>query len=197
VSPIRIEEIHERLEAFYPVYTEQGSMTEIVYADAKTGEECIGIDSRQMRSILSALARCYAIDLHAQADLLRKRYRHKRMYHFHLGGRVFIPFKLRKPQFKDDASYGFVNVNSIERLICDDPPAVLLRTGKTLPLLCHMDTARNAYYLGLEIQAGLGYPGNQDLDNVVAILQGLLKSPRTVSPPRKRVVPVNKTKGKK
>ena len=69
----RIEEIHEQLVAFYPVYGDQGSETRLLYAVNEPDAEAEGCDRRQVENVKRALARCYAVDLKAQAKLLRER----------------------------------------------------------------------------------------------------------------------------
>jgi len=61
VATTRTEEIHDRLAAFYPVYTDKGSVTRIVYVDTQTETECSGYDLRQVESD-PCLARCDAVD---------------------------------------------------------------------------------------------------------------------------------------
>jgi hypothetical protein len=178
----RIEEVHDRQAAFYPVYTDQGSVTRIVYVENQTGITSSGDDPRQVESVSRALARCYAVDRKAQAKLLLERYDQTAIHHFYLpDGRVFIPFKLRKKRISRDASYGYVNLNSIDRLMIGNPPVVKLRSGITLPLCCRMRTARQAFYLGQEIKDSFYQINDHGLTDAINLLYGLFSNCRIIS----------------
>lgn len=93
----KIEEIHGQLITFYPVYTDEGNMTRLIFN--VDGQKLVSssTDPRQVESVKRALARCYAVDLQAQACILREKYHRRILLHFYLpDGRVFVPFKLRK-----------------------------------------------------------------------------------------------------
>lgn len=153
---MRVEEIHDQLIAFYPAYTDQGSMTRLLYAGNGLDGEAEGFDPRQVESVRRALAGCYAVDLRAQARLLRSRYYRKLPLHFYLpDGRVFAAFKLRDPLVPGDACYGYVNLDRIKRLVPGDAPHLLLYSGTRLPLCSSIRTARLAYLFALEVKLDL------------------------------------------
>jgi len=151
-----VEEIHDQLIAFYPAYTDQGSMTRIIYGSGDTDREAYSFESRQVENVKRSLARCYAVDLRAQAKLLRNRYARKLPLHFYLpDGRVFAAFKLRQPRIGGDASYGYVDLDRIERLIPGSQTEVQLRSGTRLPVFSTIRTARLSYLFALEVKRDL------------------------------------------
>ncbi len=188
----RVEEIYEQLVAFYPAYSDTGSVTRIIYSGTGPDHEYSGDDPRQVESIKRALARCYAVDLAAQARLLRARFERQVMLHFYLpDGRVFVPFKLRKRRIKGDAAYGYVNLERIDRFDPGETPGLVLDSGTVLPLCSSVKTARLAYLLAMEIRAELVHPPesfDQDLVNALNVLRTLLggSSVSTPSPPGQR-----------
>lgn len=114
----RVEHVHNQLAAFYPEYTAQGNMTRLIYQYSEAEKTSSVIDPRQVESVKRALARFYAVDLRAQADILRRTYNHRIILHFYLpDGRVFMPFKLRERRISGDACYGFVDIAHIARLV--------------------------------------------------------------------------------
>lgn len=177
----RIEEIHEQLVAFYPVYGDQGSETRLLYAGNESDAESEGCDQRQVESVKRALARCYAVDLQAQAQLLRERYYRKFIMHFYLPhGRVFVPLKMRKLRVQGDATYGYVALDRIERLLPGAEPSIQLRSGSRLPLYSNIQTARQAHLLAAEVAGDLVPPPGdkaQDLINALSILRELFNVP--------------------
>jgi len=82
--PKKIEEIHGQLIAFYPIYTDQGNVTRVIYLSDGQGKYASSIDPRQAESVKRALARCYAVDLQSQACLLREKYHRRILLHFYL-----------------------------------------------------------------------------------------------------------------
>lgn len=152
----RVEEIHDQLIAFYPAYTDQGSMTRMIYGGSDTEREAAGFEPRQVESVRRALARCYAVDLRAQARLLRSRYARKLPLHFYLpDGRVFTPFKLRPPRICGDAAYGYVDLGRIERLVPGKQTELQLTSGTRLPVYSTIRTARLSYLFALEVKLDL------------------------------------------
>lgn len=152
-------------------------MTRMIYGTGDAKQETVGFEPRQVESVRRALARCYAVDLRAQARLLRSRYARKVPLHFYLpDGRVFAAFKLREPLVQGDACYGYVNLERIKRLIPRDPPQLLLDTGTRLPLCSSIRTARLAYLFALEVKLDLMcLPEDYRPDKAQAVnaLQGL------------------------
>jgi len=152
----RVEEIHDQLIAFYPAYTDQGSMTRMIYGGGDTEQETSGFEPRQVESVRRALARCYAVDLRAQARLLRSRYARKLPLHFYLpDGRVFTPFKLRPPRICGDAAYGYVDLGRIERLVPGNQTELQLTSGTRLSVYSTIRTARLSYLFALEVKLDL------------------------------------------
>lgn len=171
----KIEEVHSQLIAFCPVYTEAGNMTKLIYnSDGQTSFSS-SIDPRQVETVKRALARCYAVDLSAQANLLREKYHRRILLHFYLtDGRVFVPFKLRESKISGDACYGYIDIDQVARLVPGNDPYVKLKSGDRLPLFSNITTARLAYFMGLEILADCTSPDEDadlDLVNALAVLR--------------------------
>jgi len=173
--PKKIEEVHGQLVAFYPEYTDQGNVTRVIYMSDRQGKYASTIDPRQVESVKRALARCYAVDLPAQAHLLREKYHRRILLHFYLtDGRVFVPFKLRESRISGDACYGYIDIDQVARLLPGSKPYVKLKNGDGLPLYSNITTARLAYFMGLEIMADcVGSHEDADLDlvNALAVLR--------------------------
>jgi len=171
----KIEEVHGQLVAFYPEYTDQGNVTRVIYVSDCQGKYASTIDPRQVESVKRALARCYAVDLPAQAQLLREKYHRRILLHFYLtDGRVFIPFKLRESRISGDACYGYIDIDQVARLVPGNEPYVKLKNGVGLSLYSNITTARLAYFMGLEILSDCVSPhedADLDLVNALAVLR--------------------------
>jgi len=171
----KIEEVHGQLAAFYPEYTDQGNVTRVIYMSDGQGKYARTIDPRQVESVKRALARCYAVDLPAQACLLREKYHRRILLHFYLpDGRVFVPFKLRESRISGDACYGYIDIDQVARLVPGNEPYVKLKNGDGLPLYSNITTARLAYFMGLEILSDCVSPhedADLDLVNALAVLR--------------------------
>lgn len=113
------------------------------------------MESRSVESVKRHLARCYALDLGAQALLLRKDYQRSPPLPFYLcDGRIFVPFKLRLPKIAGDPSYGYIELGIIARVLPGESGQclILLSNGLSLPVFSQITTARLALYFGVEIQ---------------------------------------------
>jgi len=167
----KVEEIHSHLIAFYPVYTDQGNITRVIYNAEDPGMTTSSNDLRQVESVKRALARCYAVDLQAQACLLREKYHRRILLHFYLtDGRLFVPFKLRESRISGDACYGYIDIDQVARLVPGNEPYVNLKNGDRLPLYSNITTARLAYFMGLEILSDcVGHHEDADMDLVNAL----------------------------
>lgn len=149
-------------------------------------------DPRQVESVKRALARCYAVDLQAQAHLLREKYHRRILLHFYLpNGRVFVPFKLRESRISGDACYGYIDIDQVARLVPGSESHVMLKNGEGLPLYSNITTARLAYFMGLEILADFVGPPQEDADldlvNALAVLRKVFASePRPGWEPSRR-----------
>jgi len=152
-------------------------MTKLIYVDSENIPELICYDRRQVESVKRALARCYAIDLQAQAKILRSSYGRSLLHFFLPDSRVFVPFKLRENRIKGDARYGYINLNQIARLLPGERPAIILHGGSCLTLYSDIDSARLACFMGLEIQSDcfrhLEDPDN-DLVHALAVIRSIL-----------------------
>jgi hypothetical protein len=139
---------------FRPVYTNSGSSTELLFTDYLPA-----YDKRSVDSIRLALAREYAVDLKAQARKIARDFKRCSPLPFFLpeparkdGGRVFVPFKMRRPRITRDRVYGYADLTYIDRLEPDQRNCRLhLTTGAVVELLCSATTARANLALGNDI----------------------------------------------
>lgn len=97
---------------FRPVYTNTGRFTELQFADSPPV-----YDNRSVDAVRLALAREYAVNLKAQARKIARDFKRCSPLPFFLpeparkdGGRVFVPFKMRRPRITRNRVYGFANL---------------------------------------------------------------------------------------
>ncbi len=162
---------------FRPVYTDTGSSTELLFADSPPV-----YDNRSVDSIRLVLAREYAVDLKAQARKIVRDFKRCSPLPFFLpeptrkdGGRVFVPFKMRRPRITRDRVYGYADLNHIDRLEPHQRNCRLhLSTGAVVELLCSATTARANLALGNEIVSCYLRPAPAEDDQIVQAARLLL-----------------------
>ena len=142
---MQLEKIKEEIVGLRPVYTDTGNAT-IIYL-------CRGeaVDSRGMRSIMTALARIYAIDLAAQRSQLEIRLHRQAMIPFYLGPeRVFVPLKMRRAMAEKDAVYGYVDVRCMGAVLPGGQRSCRLQLldGREIEILSHRSTVEQSRVLG-------------------------------------------------
>jgi len=164
-----------------PEYSEQGDCCRII-CRAADGHVYSFNDNRSVESAKRMLARCYAVDLAAQARLLQRDYHRSPPLPFYFpDGRIFVPFKLRLARIAGDASYGFIELDFVSRIIpgANGRCQLVLTAGETLPVFSHITTARLALYFGMEIKKTLIQPQpdpNQELLQAFHTLRRFLNS---------------------
>lgn len=152
---MKLEAISGRVAGLVPQYGENGDGCLIICRHEKDGPADSFMESRSVETAKRQLARCYALDLAAQALALRRDYQRSAPLPFYLyDGRVFVPFKLRLPRVAGDASYGYLELGWIRRIM---PAAgsrcrVICADGGSLPVFSHINTARLAFAFGVEIR---------------------------------------------
>lgn len=142
---MQLEKIKEEIVGLRPVYTDTGNAT-IIYL--RRGE---AVDSRGMRSIMTALARIYAIDLAAQRSQLEMRLHRQAMIPFYLGPeRVFVPLKMRRAMAEKDAVYGYVDVRCMGEVVdCGRRTCRLqLLDGREMEILSNRSTVEQCRVMG-------------------------------------------------
>jgi len=162
---------------FRPVYTNTGSSTELLFTDYLPA-----YDKRSVDSIRLALAREYAVDLKAQARKIARDFKRCSPLPFFLpeparknGGRVFVPFKMRRPRITRDRVYGYADLTYIDRLEPDQRNCRLhLTTGAVVELLCSATTARANLALGNDITSCYLRPAPAEDDQIVQAARLLL-----------------------
>ncbi len=160
-----------------PVYTNTGSSTELQFADSPTV-----YDNRSVDAVRLALAREYAVDLKAQARKIARDFKRCSPLPFFLpeparkdGGRVFVPFKMRRPRILRDRVYGYADLTYIDRLEPDQRNCRLhLTTGTAVELYCSISTARAALSLGQDIALRYLRPHPAEDDQIIQAARLLL-----------------------
>lgn len=164
-----------------PVYNDHGDCCRII-CRAVDGHIYTSDDFRSVESARRILANCYALDLSAQARLLQRDYHRSPPLPFYFSdGRIFVPFKLRLVRIAGDASYGFVELDIVSRIIpgSNGRCQLILSAGEILPVFSHITTARLALYFGMEIIKTLIQPQpnpDQELLQVFHTLRRFLHS---------------------
>jgi hypothetical protein len=147
-----MEDIFRRLVMFRPVYANGTNITELMVNDSPSPY----IDDCTVNTVKRALARCYAVDMAAQGELIRHEFhRHPPLPIYHPdnrqfnGGRVFILLKMRRPRVVYDNAYGYVHVNFIRSIKPAENRVLLeLMDGRQLNLYCSPTTTRANVGLG-------------------------------------------------
>lgn len=93
---MKLEDFSDEVAGLVPAYSNSGSICRIICRSPDDGHFYSLDESRLVESVKRALARCYALDLSAQAWILQKKYHRSPPLPFYFSdGRIFIPFKLR------------------------------------------------------------------------------------------------------
>ncbi len=155
----RVEQVRDTVIGLRPVYTDQGNDTELWLA---SGEMLI--DRRGVKSVLTALAKSYAIDLKAQRQQLRGLIQRNGVFPFYLGNRVFIPIKMRKAITENDSVYGYLDTGYIRDIKGGKGRGcqILLTTGSSIEAFSSQTTAKQSLQLGLELQNELDTADDND-----------------------------------
>lgn len=151
----KVESLSKEVIGLIPFYTVEGPGTMLVLQDC---DQSSVIDSRKITTVKAALAHCFAVDLKAQAKILRKLFQRCPPLPFYLPNRrVFLPFKLVMPPVEGDSCYGYIEISAIKniRLNEDRKPFMYLNNGEKFELYSRIDTARLMHYFGIEIYQDL------------------------------------------
>ena len=148
----KIENVHKSIILLQPLYHNGANATELILGGGNPPDSYI--DRRTISSVKKALARSYAVDLAAQADILRRDFdRHPPLPFFLPDNRVFIPLKMRIPRVRRDSAYGFVDVNHIRGCRrCAGSTEISLSTGARVKIFSSLSTVQTNIYLGWQIR---------------------------------------------
>mgnify|MGYP000913806302 FL=1 len=179
----RVEQVRDVVIGLRPVYTDRGNATEL-WLDS--GEMLV--DRRGVKSVLTALAKSYAIDLKAQRRQLEQIIQRSGVFPFYLERRVFVPIKMRKALTENDSVYGYLNTEYIMDIKGGKGRGcqVLLATGDSIEALSSRATAEKSWYLGLNLQKELGTDNNNDQDEQM-IMESVLTLCRSLKEMSKRL----------
>lgn len=146
LTHMKVEQLRDNIIALRPVYTDEGNSTEI-YLHKGTQF----VDRRGIKSVITALARSYAIDLSAQRKNMQDKLTRKGLMPFYLDNkRVFVPMKMRKAVSKNDMVYGYVDVSCIGdvKLQGNRDCRLWLNDGRKMEILSSKAAAVQSQYLG-------------------------------------------------
>ncbi len=152
---MHLEEVCHEIVGLVPVYDQNGDCCRVYRQEADERTLTAFTEPRTVEIVKRKLARCHALDLTAQGISLRKNFHRAPPLPFYLhDGRVFVPFKLRLPRVARDASYGYLEISIISRVVPNENGrcSVILNDGTSLPVYTHINSARLAVYFGIEIQ---------------------------------------------
>lgn len=147
----KVEALSKEVVGLIPFYTLEGAATMLVLQNSDRSSI---IDSRKITTVKLALAYCFAVDLKAQAKILRKLFQRCPPLPFYLPDkRVFLPFKLVRPLVEGDSCYGYIEMSAIKNIRVDEDknPYIYLKNGDKFELYSRIDTARLMHYFGIEI----------------------------------------------
>ncbi|MEA1962394.1 MAG: hypothetical protein U9N81_14195 [Bacillota bacterium] len=146
----RIEQLRDEVVAIRPVYSETGNITELIL---RSGERVV--DKRIVNSTINALAKAFAIDLHAQRQQSQTVLGRKGApFPFHLPPRrVFIPLKMRRPMAEKDSAYGYVELDYVGDIQAHSSRecVLTLANGPSLPICSSRKTILSAQRDGQEV----------------------------------------------
>ena len=96
---------------------------------------------RTVSTVLNWLAEYYLVDLRAargfSANILA--IRNLPPIPFNMEN-VFVPVKVRKPLFRNDGSFGYVNIEYVEDIVEEDATYINLNNGVSIRCLCSLPT---------------------------------------------------------
>lgn len=151
---MKLEHLCSDVVGLVPVYSAEGDACRII-CRAADGHTYSFPEARSVETVKRILARCYALDLTAQARLLQRDYHRSPPLPFYFSdGRIFVPFKLRLARIPGDASYGYIELGLIARIApeINGKCQLILTNGEVLAVFSQITTARLALYFGLEVQ---------------------------------------------
>lgn len=146
---VKVEQFRDEVIVLRPVYTDRGNATELWLNSGEVLQ-----DMRGIKAVLSALAGIYAVDLMAQKKHLREFLNRGGILPVYLGGRVFIPLKMRQVVTDNDAVYGYVDLDYIKGLDGEKKQRgclLRLKTGGDIKLYSTLTTAVNSRHLGEKV----------------------------------------------
>ncbi len=179
MSEGRVEQLRDLIIGLRPVYTDRGNATELWLV---SGE--IILDRRGIKSVQSALARSYALDLKAQREQLGQLLNRSVILPFYLGRRVFVPLKMRRALTGNDMVYGYFDGGYIEDIQGGKQRncRVWLKTGVELECYSSEATAKKSLHLGLELQGILDKDNGAERDErmIVEAITAVYRSFREI-----------------
>ncbi|MDD4802806.1 MAG: hypothetical protein PHF24_07690 [Syntrophomonas sp.] len=179
MAKIQLQTIREEIIGLKPLYSDTGNAT-VIYL--RQGEV---MDTRGCRSVLKALASCYASDLTAQRRKMEGCLGSKGILPFYLGmERVFIPLKMRKVVSKNDAVYGFLDAQYIGSVVVNGNTRCLLTLidGRQLEILSSLNTIRQSQQMGQRLLEQLQAERGDDpvIKNVQQLVEQVVSSFREI-----------------
>lgn len=163
---MHLDEVCHGVAGLVPVYDDKGDSC-LVFCRSGEGKSLTKFtEPHAVETVKRQLARCYALDLTAQGIILRRAYQRSTPLPFYLyDGRVYVPLKMRQPKVTGDATYGYLEMSIISKVVpnTNNRCNVILSDGSSLPVYTQINTARLAVYFGIEVQRDIfsGLRGKQ------------------------------------
>jgi hypothetical protein len=157
--------IEEGLCCLIPIYKDSmGNVTEIITEDGKEY-----IVYKALKTILKLICKYYGVDINAIRQKYGNIVNQKIIVPLPLSYDVLlIPFKMRKPIFLKDGSYGYINIFSIEEIYEKDKiTKIMLTNGKEVKCFNKLKTAKEHLNKGKIIlnDASFKFRYNTTFDN--------------------------------
>ena len=144
--------IHEeKIQAIIPKYTPFGDITYIF-----TRKNSVLKIHTSLRTTIKNIYDYYTIDFRSQGRKFRKQgiYQNPPLV---FDNSVFVKIKVRKPITKSDGAYGYINLDSFDKVVIENGKSyLLLKDGLKLKFLDSKSTLSKNLLIGQEIKNKLG-----------------------------------------
>lgn len=173
-----IDKILEKgLSCLMPVYKNDfGNVTEIIDID---GQICIIY--KTIKTILKLICKYYGADINSVRQKYGKLINQRNMVPLPLShDLILIPFKMRKPVFLKDGSYGYINIFSIENIYSkNEITFIKLINGQEVKCLSKLKTAKEHYNNGKVILNDISFKSQYNPSHDIYYFYEEFNSPAT------------------
>ncbi|RKD21907.1 ComK protein [Caminicella sporogenes DSM 14501] len=173
-----IEEISKKgVSCLLPIYKDEfGNITEII---DKSGETYTAY--KTLKTVLKLICKYYGVDIKSVRQKYSKIINRKNIIPLPLSqDLILIPFKMRKPIFLKDGSYGYINIFSIENIYSKKGNTIIkLYNEKEITCISKLKTAREHYNNGKAILNDISFKSQYNPVLDINYLYEELNSPAT------------------
>lgn len=162
----KIEKLRQPIAVMRPVYTQNGDACEVITDNGESH-----FDLRSIKSVKRALARSYALDLKANNVMVSEMLGQGGVLPFYLDkGKIYTPFKMRRPLASGDYCYGYVRQDQVDDIIIQtSTPYISLKNGSVLELFSSLAAARHNLEAGRRLSLLLAPPADEEQMVIEAI----------------------------